>query len=260
MGTEGTGLWDTPRFSEIFFEVFDALPRQGPGDLASARKALAICSGLPKAPRILDLGCGSGGQTLYLAELTGGCVTAVDSRAASIVRLRAEVARRGLSDRIEAWVGDMSDPPVPQADFDLVWSEGALYNIGIKRALDVCARMLKPGGHLIFTDAVWRRDDPPDAVRAGFEADYPGIGQVEDLLVMIASSDFELLGHFTLPDEAWWQDFYTPMEERVAELRLRYHDDADVLDILAAIGQEPELHRLHSDCYAYEYFVCRLRR
>lgn len=258
MSTERAGLWDIPRFSEIFFEVYDALPRQGPGDMSSARRALAMCAGLPRAPVILDLGSGSGGQTLYLAALTDGCITAVDSHAPSIARLRAEAARRGLSDRIEALVGDMADPPVPRAAFDLVWSEGALYNIGIERALDVCAGMLKPGGHLIFTDAVWRRDDPPEAVRAGFETDYPGMGRVEGLLALISRSRFELLGHFTLPDEAWWQDFYTPMENRVAALRRQYGDDADALDILATIGREPEMHRLHSDCYAYEYFVCRL--
>lgn len=258
MSTESAGLWGTPRFSEIFFEVFDALPRQGPGNKASAQRALAMCAGLPQAPAILDLGCGSGCQTFYLAELTSGSITALDSHEPAIARLRAEAARRGLSGRIEAMVGDMADPPVPQATFDLVWSEGALYNIGIEPALDVCARVLKPGGHLVFTDAVWRRDDPPEAVRAGFEADYPGMGRVEDLLALIARSRFELLGHFTLPDEAWWDDFYSPMEARVADLQRKYRDDSEALELLAGIGREPELHRLHSDCYAYEFIVCRL--
>lgn len=258
MGTEGTGFWDTPRFSGIFFEVYDALPRQGPGNLASAQRAFALCAGLPAAPEILDLGCGAGAQTFHLAALTAGRITALDSHEATIIRLRAEALRQGLGDRVEAIVGDMGDPPVPDEAFDLVWSEGALYNIGIPKALEVCARVLKPGGYLVFTDAVWRRDDAPEAVRAGFEADYPGMGGVEDLFQLIERSRFDLVAHFTLPDEAWWDDFYTPMEARVARLKLEYRDDPEALDILAGIGREPQLHRLHSDCYAYEFFVCRL--
>ena len=59
----------TPRFWEIFFELFEGLPRQGPGNRASAERALGLCRGLPPAPAVLDLGCGVGGQTLHLAEL-----------------------------------------------------------------------------------------------------------------------------------------------------------------------------------------------
>jgi cyclopropane fatty-acyl-phospholipid synthase-like methyltransferase len=89
-----------PRFWSIFFEVYEALPRQGPGDRASAARALGLCRGLPAAPSVLDLGCGVGGQTLQLAELTTGTVTAVDSHAPSIDRLRAVIAQRGLSQRV----------------------------------------------------------------------------------------------------------------------------------------------------------------
>lgn len=248
----------SPRFWKLFFEVFDFLPRQGPGNLASTRRALALCSGLPASPEILDLGCGAGCQTFHLAGLTGGTIVALDSHPAAIARLRAEAEKKGLSGRITAVVGDMDCPPVPPVAFDLVWSEGALYNLGIDRALEVCAGVLRPGGYLAFTDAVWRRDDVPDEVRGGFEADYPGMGRVEDVLAHIERSRFSLVGHFTLPDEAWWDDFYTPMVARVAALQNRNRGDAEALEILAGIAREPELHRLHSDCYAYEFFVLRL--
>ena len=48
-----------PRFWEMVFEVYEALPRQGPGDRASAARALALCGSLPPKPSILDLGCGA---------------------------------------------------------------------------------------------------------------------------------------------------------------------------------------------------------
>jgi len=246
----------TERFQEIFFEVYEPLPRQGPGNRACAAKALGLCIGLPERPRILDLGCGAGGQTLHLAELTSGSIVAIDTHEPSIGRLRARVAERELAARVEARVGDMADPDQPRESFDLIWSEGAFYNIGIARALRVSHSLLRLGGYLAFTDAVWRMADPPAAVKASFD-DYPTMGTVADVLSTIQRSDFSLVGHFTLPDEAWWDDFYSPMERRIQELQRKYAHDADALAVLDQIALEPEMRREYGAYYGYEFFVAR---
>ena len=246
-----------PRFWTIFFELYESLPRQGPGNRDCAASALALCSDLPSAPAILDLGCGVGGQTLQLADLTGGSIIALDSHAPSIERLRATVEIRGLDRRIRPMIGDMAEPGLPPASFDLVWSEGALYNIGLENALQVCRGLLRAGGYLAFSDAVWRKDDPPPEVKAGFEIDYPAMGRVPDVLAAIERSGLSLIGHFTLPDEAWWNDFYTPMEMRIEDLRHTYAEDDEALAVLDQLAQEPEMHRNYSDYYAYEFFVAR---
>jgi SAM-dependent methyltransferase len=246
-----------PRFSEIFLEVFENLPRQGPGSRACAARALSLCSELPKSPAVIDLGCGVGGQTLQLAELTSGSIVAIDSHAPSIDRLQAVVAERGLSQRVSAVVGDMAHPGQPLGVFDLVWSEGALYNIGLRDALRVCHGLLRTDGYLAFTDAIWSKENPPPAVKAGFDLDYPAMGWLEDDVAAIRECGFELVGHFTLPDEAWWDDFYTPMEKRIAELRGKYDGDIEASAILDRLAEEPELHRRYSDFYAYEFFVAR---
>jgi len=247
----------SPRFWPIFFELYEALPRRGPGNRASAAKALALCSGLPPVPAILDLGCGVGMQTFHLAELTRGSIVAVDNHAPSIERLRAAVKERGLAERVRPVVGDMAKPGLPSASFDLVWSEGALYNIGIENALHVCRDLLRPGGYVAFTEAVWRKENPPSEVKASFDMDYPTMGWVIDVLAFIDRAGLELMGHFTLPDEAWWDDFYTPMQRRIAELRGTYATDGEALAVLDQLAREPELHRQCADFYAYEFFVVR---
>ena len=63
-----------PRFWPIFFELYESLPRQRPGNRACAERALDLCRELPPAPAILDLGCGVGGQTIHLTELTSGSI------------------------------------------------------------------------------------------------------------------------------------------------------------------------------------------
>ena len=245
------------RFWEIFFEVYEHLPRQGPGALTCAEKAFGLCRELPQSPTILDLGCGVGGQTLQLADLTPGTIVAIDSHAPSIERLRATVADYGLSQRISAIVGDMACPRQPFGSFDLIWSEGALYNIGIRNALRICHGLLRPGGYLAFTDAVWRKENPPPEVKDSFALDYPTMGWLGDGLAAIQDSGFELGGHFTLPDEAWWDDFYTPMETRIEELRVKYSDDVEALAILDQHAEEPRMHRRYSEYYAYEFYVAR---
>ena len=247
-----------PRFWEIFFEVFEPLPRQGPGNRACAAKALGLCRDLPPSPAVLDLGCGAGGQTLHLADLLpGALITAVDSHAPLVARLRAAVVERGLGARVRPVVGDMTQSGLPPASFDLVWSEGALYNLGIEKALRICHGLLRPGGHLAFTDAVWRKESPPPAVKASFDFDYPTMGRVPDVVRAMGRTGFSLEGHFTLPDEAWWDDFYTPMERRIEVLRGKYAGDAEALGVLDQLTKEPEMHRRHSDYYAYEFFVAR---
>lgn len=257
MSTDTGSATSSPRFWDVFFEVYEHLPRQGPGTRACAERALGLCSDLPEAPTVLDLGCGVGGQTLYLADLTPGSILAIDNHAPSIERLQRSIDERGLSPRVSAMVGDMAHPPLPNVRFDLIWSEGALYSVGLDVALRVCHDLLRPGGYLAFTDAIWRQANPPAAVKASFDMDYPAMGWLNDDLALIQASGFDLAGHFTLPDEAWWDDFYTPMKARILQLRRTYADDQEALRILDPIAEEPEMHRRYASYYAYEFFVAR---
>ncbi len=245
------------RFYEIFFEVYESLDRQGPGNRASAAKAFGLCADLPEIPAILDLGCGSGGQTFHLAELSPGTILAIDNHARFIEKLQAAIRKRNLSHRVSAKVGDMACPEQPPESFDLIWSEGALYSIGLLNALRVCYELLRPGGFLVFTDAIWRKENPPPEVKTSFDLDYPTMGTPADDLAAVKEAGFNLIDHFALPNEAWWDDFYTPMETRIKELRHKYANDVEASAMLDKLAEEPDMHRRYSDFYNYELFVAR---
>jgi SAM-dependent methyltransferase len=245
------------RLNDLFFELFEPLPRQGPGNRACAERALALCRDLPAAPAVIDLGCGAGGQTLYLAELTRGPIVAVDGHAPNIDRLRRRLAEQGLGERVVAKVGDMADPGLGERAFDLVWSEGALYNLGLEAGLAVCRRLLRPGGYLVFTEPVWLKPEPPAEVAEAF-ADYAAMGTVADALAAAQAAGFAVEGHFTLPNAAWWDDFYGPMELGLAHLCDKYADDDEALALIGELAREPAMHRRHGDYYGYELIVARL--
>ena len=64
----------------IFRELTEGLPRQAPGSASATLRALGLVRGLPEQPRILDVGCGPGAQTIELARATSGWLVAVDIR------------------------------------------------------------------------------------------------------------------------------------------------------------------------------------
>jgi SAM-dependent methyltransferase len=244
---------------ELLFEVFEALPRGGPGDAETTRRALQLVAGLPQRPRVLDLGCGPGpAATLELARrIEGARVVGLDLHEPFAREVGRSARATGLGDRVFGVRADMAAPPFAPASLDLVWSEGALYQVGFAHGVRLCHDLLRSGGRLVCSEAVWLRDDPPEELRRFWEREYPGISGIEATLERVRSAGLSLVGHFTLPASAWWTDLYTPMEARLGTLRLRHAGDAAALAALDGMQAEIDLHRRHGDSYGYEMIVAR---
>ena len=105
------------------FEIFEGLPRQGPGSNECTEKAFRSISSTPGA-RILDIGCGVGMQTLHIAKICGNChITATDIYQPYLDDLMQKAAVMGLADRISTVCASMDDLPFEDGDFDIIWSE-----------------------------------------------------------------------------------------------------------------------------------------
>jgi len=152
---------------------------------------------------LVALTCGVGCTRLHLAGLSPGVVVALDNHAPFVRRLARTIAEHGLSHRVHPLVGDMSRPAVARSRFDLVHSEGALYFVGVENGLRLWRGLLKPRGYITFTEAVWRKADPPEELRASWTQEYTQMTGVAGNVAIIAGCGYELLGHFSLPEEAW---------------------------------------------------------
>ncbi|MDP6377122.1 MAG: class I SAM-dependent methyltransferase [Pseudomonadales bacterium] len=236
-------------------ELFNALPRQGPGsDLATA-SALAFAKYIPEHPRILDIGCGTGSQTLALARLTGGRITAVDISQAFLDTLARRAKNLGVASQVSTLRCSMDALDLPDDEFDLVWCEGAIYNVGFKRGLRALRRFLKPGGFLAVTELVWFTPDPPEPALRFWSAAYPPITTVDENVGYIEAAGYSLIHHFSLPASAWWDDYYGPLERQIEKLRSRQWPATEDLAFLDENQEEIELYRSYSECYGYEFFV-----
>ena len=249
---------DDTRLFEVFLDVQRGLPRQGPGNDASTLEALALCTGLPDRPAVLDIGCGPGMQTVALAQaLMKGHITAVDLHREYLDELGERATAASVAGRVEGLLADMTALPFPPASFDLVWSEGAAYVMGFGAALAGWRPLLKPGGCIAVSELVWLRPDPPAEAAAFFAEEYPSMTDVDANSATVGTCGYDLLGHVTLPDAAWWEDYYAPLEAKLPTLRDRYAGDAVALGVIEATAREIDIRRRFGDAYGYAFFVAR---
>jgi SAM-dependent methyltransferase len=241
--------------SDAFFRLFEGLPRQGPGSDACTREALARLGALPAAPRVLDLGCGSGRSALALAETLRTAVLAVDDHQPFLDALRTAADQRGLGQLIEVRCADMAAPGVPAGSIDLLWSEGAIYLLGFEAGLRLWRELLADGGCAAVSECSWLCADPPAEAVAFFGEGYPGMAGIEQNIERARAAGFEVVDHFTLPQPAWWDEYYTPLEARMTELA----PDADP-ELAAAVAdtlREIALFRRCNDVYGYVFYLMR---
>lgn len=241
---------------DYFLQIYGALPRAGPGSNALTRRAFETMSDLPESPRILDVGCGPGMQTVELLTITSGSVVAVDLLADMIARVRASAERAGVSDRLVTLEQDMKEMAFPASSFDIVWSEGAIYLLGFEAGLKQFKTLVKPGGYVAVSEAVWLRPDPPSEL-VEFWLDYPEIDTVTAKLGIIERVGYEAVDHFVFPPAAWTEQYYQPMEQRLAEKADDWRGIADAEAVLQEARNEISTFRRYADYYGYAFFVMR---
>jgi SAM-dependent methyltransferase len=241
--------------TKVFFEVHDDIPRGGPGGSESTGKAFRVLTQLPKQPRILDIGCGPGMQTLDLATLTEGTIVALDNHPPFLERLKAAVEQRNLGSRVTVVNGDMFALDFAPGTFDLIWAEGSAYIMGFEKALRAWKQLLKKHGYIAVTEVAWLRPDPPEELQSFWAKEYPSIQDIEANLNVVRRSGYSPIGHFTLPESDWWDYYYTPIEAKLEGLRTKYKDNPDALQVLEMEEREIDIYRRYSDYYGYVFYI-----
>jgi len=238
----------------LVFSFYEGLQRKGPGSDASTLKALAMLGKLPPKPCIIDFGCGAGAASLTLAKEIDCGITAVDIHRPYLKEVEDHASRDGLGDRIKTLQADMANPPIPDGSVDLVWSEGAVYNLGFEQGLKRWRRLLRPGGFIAVTEITWLTDAPPQQAAEFWNSEYPAISSIEENLARVRAAGFEPVGHFILPSVDW-HNFYGPLEGRLADFRTQHSDDEDADAIVNNQQGELDLWKECGDSYGYVFYL-----
>lgn len=241
----------------LFYELHQGIPREGPGNNVSTRKAYELIEKYVSEPAILDIGCGPGMQTIELASLTTGTILATDLNEGFLEELRKNVAVRGLNEKVKVEKADMKALPYKDGQFDVIWAEGAIYIIGFEKGLREWKKYLKDGGILVVSELSWLRENAPQEPADFWANAYPEAGTVQGNREKAENLGYEVIDTFVLPEAGWWEDYYFPLEEKINILQDKYKEDQASQNILKEFQTEIDVYRNYSDYYGYVFYILR---
>ena len=239
----------------VAIEIHSGNPREGPGSLSSTRHAFSLVRNLPPSPRVLDVGCGPGQQSLELVKLSKGIVTALDIHPPFLEQLATRARDEGLSAQLKTVRRSMDSIKLPSESFDLIWSEGAIYIIGFEKGLREWRHLIAKDGWLVASHLSWLKSDIPSEPRKFWQDNCPAITTVENNLRIAEAQGYRNEAQFTLPESGWWDEYYKPISTKLDSLRQKYHGNAEAQRRIGNTQREIDLYRRYSDCYGYVFYI-----
>ncbi|AFY78086.1 methylase involved in ubiquinone/menaquinone biosynthesis [Pleurocapsa sp. PCC 7327] len=227
------------------------LDRKGPGDSDFSCNILSNLSTLPLKPRIADLGCGSGASALLLAQHYQSTVVAVDASLVFINELKARAKQLSLEHLIIPIQGDMAKLDWSVGSVDLLWSEGAAYNLGFEQALKIWRPLLSDSGIAVISEMSWFADNVAEPAIAFWRNAYPMMGTEAENIDRANRSSFSILSTHRLPIQAWWVNYYEPLRERMQQIKIT----PSTQSVIREIEEEMRLFEKFSDFYGYTFYV-----
>ncbi len=239
----------------LICEYFSSIDRQGPGSEDMTKLALRHVDGLTEGSKIADLGCGTGGQTVTLAQNTPAQIVALDLFPTFIDKLKLRLETQNLSHRVSAIVGSMDELPFSDDEFDLIWSEGAIYNIGFQHGLDYWHRFIKKGGYVAVTEASWLTESRPTEIERFWTDAYAEIDTIPNKMKQLQSAGYVPVATFVLPEACWTENFYVP-QKKAQELFLNHHTGNQTAEELVKNQRhEAELYSKYKQYYGYVFYI-----
>ncbi len=229
--------------------------RQGPGSPQATIKALSFINNLNDTSQIVDLGCGTGGQTMILAENIPGNITGIDLFPGFIDKFNLTVAKLGLQHRVKGVVGSMDNLQFKKESLDLIWCEGAIYNIGFERGLNEWREYLKPGGYIAVTEASWFTKERPDEITDFWMEGYKEIDTIPVKVAQMQEAGFLPVASFILPEECWTENYYKPLDKARQLMLENYPNNETVNKLIEFQHLEEALYNKYKGFYGYVFYI-----
>lgn len=242
----------------LLADLHKSAKRQGPGGDAETRKAIDLAMLDPSAPlKVMDIGCGTGASTMQLAHVLHANITAIDFLPDFIEVLKRNAENEGVRNKITPLVCSMENLQFNDEEYDVIWSEGAIYNIGFEKGIYAWKRFLKPGGILVVSDMTWLTRDRPGEIQAHWQAAYPEIDTAASKIATVEKSGYSPIAYFVLPERCWLDNYYRPLQRRFAEFLARHASSEQAQAIVAAEKKEIALYEQYRAYYSYGVYIAR---
>ena len=246
---------------QLLVDLHKRAKRQGPGGDVETRKAIGLAMLDPSAPlKIADIGCGTGASTIQLACLLNAKITAIDFLPEFIEVLKGNAENEGLSKKINPLLCSMENLQFDDEEYDVIWSEGAIYNIGFEKGINDWRRFLKPGGVLVVSEITWTTSDRPFEIQKYWEAEYPEIDTASSKINILEKNGYSPVAYFVLPERCWLENYYRPLQNSFAEFIVRNANNENAQAIVEAEKKEIFLYEKFKKHYSYGVYIARKLR
>lgn len=240
---------------DLLIESHLDLDRQGPGSEKITKKALSFIPALDEGTRVADIGCGTGGQTITLAQSCKAHITGVDTISDFIDIFNKEVEEANFSDRVVGLVGDAMELPFEKEELDLMWSEGMIDSLGFEKTLTNWNKFLKEGGHVAVTSPSWLTQNRPKEIDTFWVDAGSGLYSIESNIESLQKSGYSFVAAFTLPEECWMENYFIPRMAAETKLLEAYPNNIMVKEYVKSMKYEVDLYLKHKKDYGYVFYI-----
>jgi len=243
----------------LICEYFSGLQRQGPGSPEATIQALNFVGALTSNSRIADIGCGTGGQTMVLAQHSPGNITGIDLFADFINLFNINAGKQNLQNRVKGIVGNMDNLPFQNEELDLIWSEGAIYNIGFERGLNDWRKYLKTGGYIAVTEVSWFTEERPSVINDFWMDAYSETDTIPNKVSIMLKAGYTPVAIFCLPENCWEEHFYHPQADIQEQFLKNHPGNKTAAELVANQKHEAHLYSLYKEYYGYVFYIGKKR-
>jgi len=240
---------------ELICKYYSNLERQGPGSPEVTIKALSFIDSLNDKSLIADIGCGSGGQTMVLAQHAPGNITGIDLFPVFVDLFNRNAKKLKLQDRVTGVVGSMDNLPFGDEELDLMWSEGAIYNIGFERGLNEWRKFLKTGGYVAVSEVSWFTEERPAEIDDFWMDAYPEIDTIPNKIAQMQKAGYLPIATFILPENCWTEHFYAPQVNAQKVFLEKNAGNKSAIEFIANQRHETQLFYKYKEYYGYVFYI-----
>ena len=248
----------TDLMMELLIDLHKDNKRQGPGSKADTLRALSFIEvEKDKTYKIADIGCGTGAQTISLAKAIKSEIVAVDLLPDFLSKLEQDAKAEGVNHKITMLEASMDQLPFSKEEFDIIWSEGAIYNIGFENGIKRWKPFLKKGGYIALSEITWLTNERPSEINDYWESEYPEISPASNKIKILEENNFSPVGYFYLPQSSWIDQYYQPLEDGFNDF-LKKHNQSDASKaIVEGEKREIYLYKKYKEYISYGFYVAR---
>ena len=193
-------------------------------------KAFSVLPEFPN-PKILDIGCGTGVPTLWLADKYSGSITAIDTDSSSLDWLQTKANSKNLSERLTTVNISFFNFKTDPNNFDIILAEGFLNVVGFEIGFRKVIKLLKRNGYLIIHDEF---------------KDH------EKKLEFIQNNNCMIVDSYYLDENIWWNDYYKMLENEITN-----EDNSKILNLFKSDIKEIEYYKSDPSPFRSIYYIIK---